>query len=151
MLVSFRGTASELVIYLYNIYIIFYIYIYTPLFLDYFAIQTITEYWIEFLVLKSRSLLIIYFIYNSASLVAQMANNPSATQESWDRPLGQEHPLEEGMETYSSILAWRIPGTEDSGGPQSMGSQGDTTERLNTVHLCQSQFPHLSLTLLSPW
>ena len=38
------------------------------------------------------------------------------------RSLGQEHPLEEGMATHSSILAWRIPGTEEPGRPQSIGS-----------------------------
>ena len=37
--------------------------------------------------------------------------------------LGQEDPLEEGMETHSSILAWRMPWTEDPGGLLSMGSQ----------------------------
>ena len=37
--------------------------------------------------------------------------------------LGQEDPLEKGMVTHSSILAWRIPWTEEPGGPQSMGSQ----------------------------
>ena len=37
--------------------------------------------------------------------------------------LGQEDPLEEGMATYSSILAWRIPWTEEPGGLQSRGSQ----------------------------
>ena len=37
--------------------------------------------------------------------------------------LGRENPLEEGMATHSSILAWRIPWTEDPGGLQSMGSQ----------------------------
>ena len=37
--------------------------------------------------------------------------------------LGQENPLEEGMATHSSILAWRIPWTEESGGLQSIGSQ----------------------------
>ena len=37
--------------------------------------------------------------------------------------LGWEDPLEEGMATHSSILAWRIPGTEEPGGLQSMGSQ----------------------------
>ena len=43
--------------------------------------------------------------------------------------LGQEDPLEKGMATYSSILAWRIPCTEEPGGVQSMGSQeSDTTE-----------------------
>ena len=37
--------------------------------------------------------------------------------------LGQEDPLEEGMATHSSILAWKIPWTEEPGGLQSMGSQ----------------------------
>ena len=37
--------------------------------------------------------------------------------------LGREDPLEKGMVTHSSILAWRIPGTEEPGGLQSMGSQ----------------------------
>ena len=39
----------------------------------------------------------------------------------WVRFLGQEDPLEEGMATQSSILAWRIPWTEEPGGPQSTG------------------------------
>ena len=39
------------------------------------------------------------------------------------RSLGQEHPVEKEMATYSSILAWRIPWTEEPGGLQSMGSQ----------------------------
>ena len=41
----------------------------------------------------------------------------------WVRFLGQEDPLEEGMATPSSILAWRIPWTEELGGLQSIGSQ----------------------------
>ena len=41
---------------------------------------------------------------------------------------GQEDPLEEGMATYSSILPWRTPRTEEPGGLQSTGSQRDTTE-----------------------
>ena len=41
--------------------------------------------------------------------------------------LGQEDPLEEGMATHSSILAWRIPWTEEPGGLQSMGSQKSRT------------------------
>ena len=41
----------------------------------------------------------------------------------WDRSLGQEDPLEEGMATHSSISAWRIPRTEGPGGLQSMGSE----------------------------
>ena len=39
------------------------------------------------------------------------------------RSLGQEDPLEEGMATHSSILAWRVPWTEEPGGLQSIGSQ----------------------------
>ena len=44
-------------------------------------------------------------------------------REMWVRFLGQEDPLEEGMATHSSILAWRIPWTEEPRGLQSMGSQ----------------------------
>ena len=44
-------------------------------------------------------------------------------QETWVLFLGKEDPLEQGMATHSSILAWRIPGTEEPGGLQSMGSQ----------------------------
>ena len=44
-------------------------------------------------------------------------------QETWVRSLSQEDPLEEGMATHSSILAWRIPWTEEPGGLQSAGSQ----------------------------
>ena len=44
-------------------------------------------------------------------------------QEKRVRSLGQEDPLEEGMATYSSVLAWRTPWTEEPGGLQSMGSQ----------------------------
>ena len=47
--------------------------------------------------------------YSWASLVAQMVKNPPAMRETWVWSLGWEVPLEEGMTTYSSILAWRIP------------------------------------------
>ena len=57
-----------------------------------------------------------------------MLTNLPAVQETWVRSLGQEDPLEEGMATHFSILAWRIPWTEESGWVQSMGSQSDTTE-----------------------
>ena len=50
-----------------------------------------------------------------ASLIAQTVKNHSAIQETWVRTLGQEDPLEKGMATYSSILAWRIPETEEPG------------------------------------
>ena len=58
-----------------------------------------------------------------ASLVAQMLQNPPAMQETRVLSLGWEDPLEEAMATHSSILAWRIPWTEELGGLQSMGSQ----------------------------
>ena len=54
-----------------------------------------------------------------ASLVAQMVKTSPAMQS-----LGWEDPLEKKMATHSSILAWRIPWMEESGGPQSTGSQG---------------------------
>ena len=44
-----------------------------------------------------------------ASLVAQMVKNPPAMRETWVESLGWEDPLEEGMATHFSILAWRIP------------------------------------------
>ena len=59
-----------------------------------------------------------------------MVKNLPEMQETQVRSLGQEDPLEKGMSTHSSILAWRIPWTEESGGLQSMESQLDTTERL---------------------
>ena len=50
------------------------------------------------------------------------------TQEMWVQSLGQEDHLEEKMAIHSSILAWEVPWTEDTGGLQSMGSQeSDTT------------------------
>ena len=54
--------------------------------------------------------------------MAQLVKNPPAMQETWVQSLGWEDPLEEGMSTHFSILAWRIPWMEDSGGLQSMGS-----------------------------
>ena len=57
------------------------------------------------------------------SLVVQMVRNPSAMWEAQVRSLGWEDPLEKGMATHSSILAWRSPWTEELGGLQSMGSQ----------------------------
>ena len=55
--------------------------------------------------------------------VAQMVKNLPALQETQVQSLGQEDPLEEEMATHSSILAWRIPWTEEPGGLKSMGSQ----------------------------
>ena len=61
-----------------------------------------------------------------ASLVAQTVKSMPAMQETWVLSLGQEDPLEKGMATHSSILAWRIPWTEEPGGLQSMRSQCQT-------------------------
>ena len=57
-------------------------------------------------------------------MAQQVENLPAIqeTQEAQVQSLGQEDPLEEGMATHSSILAWRIPGTEEPGGLQSIGS-----------------------------
>ena len=55
--------------------------------------------------------------------MAQIVKNLPSMQETWVRSLGQEDPLEKGMATHSSILAWRIPWAEESGGLQSIGLQ----------------------------
>ena len=61
-----------------------------------------------------------------ASLVAQMVNNLPAMRETQVRSLGREDPLEKGIATHSSVLAWRIPWTEEPGGLQSLGLQSWT-------------------------
>ena len=58
-----------------------------------------------------------------AFLVSQMVKILPAVQESWILSMGWEDPLEMGMATHSSILAWKNPGTEEPGRLQSMGSQ----------------------------
>ena len=62
-----------------------------------------------------------------------MVKNLPAIQETWIKSLGREDPLEKGMATNSSILAWRIPWTEEPGGLQSMeySKELDTTEQLH--------------------
>ena len=57
-----------------------------------------------------------------ASVVAQLVKNSSAMQETPVRFLGQEDPLEKALATHFSILAWRIPWTDEPSGLQSMGS-----------------------------
>ena len=66
-----------------------------------------------------------------ASLVAQRVKNLPAVRYTWVQFLGQEDPLEKEMTTHSSILAWRIPRTEEPGGLQSTGLQGVTTRLRN--------------------
>ena len=66
-----------------------------------------------------------------ASLVARIAKHPSSTRETQVQSLGREDPLEEEMATHSSVLAWRIPCTEEPGGLQSMGhKKSETIEQL---------------------
>ena len=60
------------------------------------------------------------------SMVAQLVVNPPAMRETWVPSLGWVDPLEDGMATYSGILAWRIPWTEEPSGLQSMGSHSQT-------------------------
>ena len=62
-------------------------------------------------------------MYGSSLSVAQMAKDLLAMQEARVPSLGQEDALEKGMATHSSILAWGLPWTEESGGLQSMGLQ----------------------------
>ena len=62
-----------------------------------------------------------------------MVKNLPAVQETWEtqvQSLGREDPLEEGMATYSSILAWRVPWTEEPGRPRTVLriAESDTTE-----------------------
>ena len=61
-----------------------------------------------------------------ASLVAQKVKHLSTMRETWVRSLGREDHLEKEMATHSSILAWRMPWTEEPGGLQSVGLQSQT-------------------------
>ena len=61
--------------------------------------------------------------YSWASLVAQLVKNLPAMWETWVQSLSWEDPLEKEMAIHSSILAWKIPWTEEPGGLQSTGSQ----------------------------
>ena len=56
--------------------------------------------------------------HHRASLVVQVVKNLPAMQDTWVQSVGWEDPLEKGMTTHSSILAWRIPWTEEPGGLQ---------------------------------
>ena len=61
--------------------------------------------------------------------------NPPAMQDMWVRSLGWEYPLEDSMATHSSMLAWRIPWTEEPGGlPPRSPKELDTTEVTQHAH-----------------
>ena len=72
-----------------------------------------------------------------------MVKNLPAVQETQVQSLGQEVPLEKGMATHSSILAWRIPWTEEPGGVHPCCKESDTTEQLNSKYN--------SVSTCSPW
>ena len=69
-------------------------------------------------------LVLLWFLVTTmVSLMAQIVKNLPTRRETWVQSLGQEDPLEEGMATHSSILAWRIPWTQEPGRLQPIGSQ----------------------------
>ena len=67
-----------------------------------------------------------YHLPVRASLEAQMAESLPVMQETWVQSLSQEDPLEKGMATHSSILAWEIPQAEEPGRLESVGSHSQT-------------------------
>ena len=83
------------------------------------------NYWQFF---KKNILQLDLTLNKAVSLVAQLVKSLSAMWETWVPFLDQEDPLEKEMATHSSVLAWRIPWTEEPGGLQPMWSQElDTT------------------------
>ena len=87
-----------------------------------------------------------------SSLVAQMVKNQPAVQETWVQSLGWEDPLEEGMATHSSILAWKTPWTEEPGGLWYMGSQRvrhDWATKHTSFNLTEISSTHLSQSTLT--
>ena len=72
-----------------------------------------------------------------------MVKNPPALRKAWVRSLGWEDPLEKGMAIHSSILAWRIPWTEEPGGLQSLGLQRighDWATKHSTQHMTELSY-----------
>ena len=67
-----------------------------------------------------------------ASLVAQLVKNLPIVQETWVQFLGQEDPLEKEMATHSSILAWKIPWTEEPGRPHTVHGVARVGQDLET-------------------
>ena len=74
-----------------------------------------------------------------------MVKTLPAMQETWVPSLGGEDPLEKEMIIHSSILAWRIPGTEKPGGQQSMESQGVRHDRATNTQSVSCVGPFLSI------
>jgi len=70
---------------------------------------------------RDHIVFVFLWLISWASLVAQRLRHLPAMWKSWVRSLGWEDPLEKEMATHSSILAWKIPWTEEPGGLYSMG------------------------------
>ena len=94
-------------------------------------------------VLWSRHLKFIITSMCGGFLIAQIVKTLPEMQEIQVWSLGQEDPLEKGMRTHSSILAWRIPWTEKPGGIQSIGSQSQT--RLRNLAYMHTRHTHVCI------
>ena len=113
-------------------------YIYS--FSDSFLIYVITEYWVELPVLYSRDTWRGQDIQTTTWSFSDGSDGKElpAIQETRVRSLDWEDPLEKGVTAHPSILAWRIPWTEEPGGLQSMGSQRvghDSVANTHTHHI----------------
>ena len=84
--------------------------------------------------------------------MAQTVKNLPAMQETWVLSLDEEDPLEKGMATHSSVLAWRIPWTGEPGGLQSVGSQrvGHSRATNTLTSLVQPPFCKELIVFLAP-
>ena len=83
-------------------------------------------------------------------MVAQSIKNLPAVQETWIGSLGREDSLEKEMATHSSILAWKIPWTEEPGGLQSMGSQeSNMIQQLNHTPSMNMDYLFIQFFLIS--
>ena len=84
-------------------------------------------------------------MFHRASLVARMVKNLPSIQETRVRSLGWEDPLEKNVATYFSLLAWRIPWTEEPGGLLSMEAQRVGHDCATNIYMLQHYY--LSLTV----
>ena len=73
------------------------------------------QVWVQTTKIKQATQIFSFTVLIRASLVSQMVKNLPAMQEIQVRSLGREDPLEKGMATYSNILAWKIPWTDEPG------------------------------------
>ena len=103
--------------------------------------------WISSLSPEITTTLLIDYTPTQASLVAQMVKNQSSVWETQVPSLGQEDPVEKGMATHSSFLAWRIPWTEEPGRLQSMGLQRVGHDWATSLHMQNMDDFYLIFTL----